>query len=110
MKHIRTLTISLLLLFLFGCQPGDPAETDSSPTINPSPTAGDSALGTAIEPNCSCATVPLKKLSSVGVGITLAGKLPFSVSWANLWVCMLANCCCPILVPPDRSHDAACGS
>ena len=44
MKYIRTLTISLLLFFLFACQPGGPAETNSSPTINPSPTAGDSAL------------------------------------------------------------------
>jgi hypothetical protein len=72
MKHIITLTISLLLLFLFACQPGGPAETGPSPTLDPSPTADDSALDENLIPG----TKSLQQaLSEAGADVALEGSI-----------------------------------
>jgi Tol biopolymer transport system component len=71
-KHLKTLTISLLLLFLFACQPDDSAETDPSPIFDPSPTAGENApdeelpLGT---------TSFQQTLSEAGADVALEGSI-----------------------------------
>jgi len=71
-KHIRTITISPLLQFLFACQPGDSADTDPSLTLDPNPTAVDRAL----DDNLTLGTKGLQQaLSEAGADVALEGSI-----------------------------------